>query len=169
MGSFMCCKVVASRFSPAVNGLAVGIGCTMLMYFDLVLAAESARFRLPFTALGMVPEAGSTVLLPARARWDHTMWAMLSSEWIDAELAQEMGIVWRVVPDSSLLDVAAETAATITVLDPASVAATKRLLTAGRAAVACQGVDREQAEMRYLLRRRQQAPGTSSASQPATE
>jgi enoyl-CoA hydratase/carnithine racemase len=141
----------------AVNGLAIGIGCTMLMYFDLVLAAESARFRLPFTALGMVPEAGSTVLIPARARWDHTMWAMLSSEWIDAELAQEMGIVWRVVPDSSLLQMAAKTAATIAVLDPASVAATKRLLTVGRAAAARQAVDREHAEMKDLFQR----PGTS--------
>jgi enoyl-CoA hydratase/carnithine racemase len=142
----------------AVNGLAVGIGCTMLMYFDLVLAVESARFRLPFTALGMVPEAGSSVLLPARARWDHTMWAMISSEWIDAELAQEMGIVWRVVPDGSLLDVASNVAATIAVLDPASVAATKRLLTAGRATVARQAVERELAEMRHLVERRQQPP-----------
>ncbi len=138
----------------AVNGLAVGIGCTMLMYFDLVLAAESARFRLPFTALGIVPEAASSVLLPARARWDDTMWAMLSSEWIDAPLAQRMGIVWRVTPDSSLLDATGEVAATIVALDPEAVAATKRLLVAGRAAAAGQAIDRELAEMGRLLQRR---------------
>jgi len=135
----------------AVNGLAVGFGATMLLYCDLVLAAESARFRLPFTALGITPEAGSSVLLPARARWDETMWAMLSSEWIDARAARELGIVWRVVPDSSLLDLTAKAAATVAAHDPAAVAATKRLLTAGRAGAARQAIDREFGETTVLF------------------
>jgi enoyl-CoA hydratase/carnithine racemase len=134
----------------AVNGLAVGFGCTMLLYCDIVLAAESARFRLPFTALGIVPEAGSTVLLPARARWDATMWATLTSDWIDASTARDMGMVWRVVADSSLLDAMASAAATIAAHDPSSVAATKRLLTAGRATAARQAIDRENGEMERL-------------------
>lgn len=136
----------------AVNGLAVGFGCTMLLYCDLVLAAESARFRLPFTALGIVPEAGSSVLLPARARWDDAMWAMLSSEWIDATSALDMGLVWRVVPDDALVEHATEVATTIAAHDPASVAATKRLLVAGRADAARLAGERELAEMVRLLR-----------------
>lgn len=138
----------------AVNGLAVGFGCTMLLYCDLVLAAESARFRMPFTALGIVPEAGSTFLLPARARWDEAMWATLSSEWIDASAARDLGIAWRVVADSSLLDQTAKAAVTIAAHDPGSIAATKRLLTAGQADASRRAIARELDEMRRLRQSR---------------
>lgn len=137
----------------AVNGLAVGVGVTMLLYFDLVLAAGSARFRLPFTALGLVPEAGSSVLLSARTRWDAAMWAMLSSEWIEAEAAREMGLVWRVIPDDRLLEDASQVAARLAELDPDSVRATKRLMNAGRADAVRLAMDREMTEMRRLTQR----------------
>jgi enoyl-CoA hydratase/carnithine racemase len=138
----------------AVNGLAVGIGCTLLLHCDLVLLAETARLRLPFTALGIVPEAGSSVLLPARGRWPDTLWAVLSSEWIDAPTALAMAIAWRVVPDAALVDETGRVAETIAALDPAAVAATKRLLTTGRAEAVQAAMAREQAEMRSLLDRR---------------
>lgn len=134
----------------AVNGLAVGIGATMLLYFDLVLAAESARFRLPFTALGLAPEAGSSVLLTARARWGDAIWAMLSSEWIEPEPAREMGLVWRLVPDDLLLEEASRVAATLAKLNPDSVSATKRLMNAGRAEAARLAIAREMAEIGRL-------------------
>ena len=116
----------------AVNGLSVGFGCTALLYCDVILVAETARLRMPFTALGLVPEAGSSVLLPARTRWADAMWAMLSSEWIDSATAYEMGLAWRVVPDAELVSQTATAADTLAVLDPRSVAATKRLMTADR-------------------------------------
>lgn len=134
----------------AVNGVAVGVGCTLLLHCDLVLLAESARLRLPFTALGIVPEAGSSALLPARARWADTVWAMLSSEWMDAAAAHAMGLAWRVVADAELEARTGEAAATLAALDPAAVAATKRLLTAGRADVVRAAMDRELEAMRSL-------------------
>ncbi|CUU54849.1 Enoyl-CoA hydratase/carnithine racemase [Parafrankia irregularis] len=134
----------------AVNGLAVGFGVTLLLYFDLVLAAESARFRLPFTALGMVPEAGSTALLPARTRPDEAMWAVLSSEWIGSRAARDMGLVWQVVADASLVEQTGATAAVIAAQDPAAVMATKRLMTAGRADAARAAIDRELGEQARL-------------------
>lgn len=137
----------------AVNGLAVGIGVTMLLYFDFVLAAESARFRLPFTALGLAPEAGSSVLLTARCRWDEAMWAMLSSEWIEAGPARDMGLVWRLAGDDSLLEEASRVAATLAALDPDSVAATKRLMNAGRAEGARRAIEREMTEFGRLMQR----------------
>jgi enoyl-CoA hydratase/carnithine racemase len=138
----------------AVNGLAVGLGATLLLHCDFVVMAESARLRLPFTALGLGPEAGSSVLLPARARWDDALWAMLSSEWIDAADARAMGYAWRVVPDAQLLDETAAVAATLAALDPAAVAATKRLLLAGRAEAVAGAMQREFAAMHELSLRR---------------
>jgi enoyl-CoA hydratase/carnithine racemase len=139
----------------AVNGLSVGLGATMLLYCDVILLAETARLRMPFTALGLVPEAGSSALLPARVRWADAMWAMLSSEWIDATAAYEMGLAWRVVPDGDLLSETAAAAAVLASLDPKSVGATKRLLIEGRREVAQKANDREMVEMRALLGRRE--------------
>jgi enoyl-CoA hydratase/carnithine racemase len=83
---------------------------------------------------------------------DETMWVMLSSEWFDARTAQEMGIVWRVCPDASLRERTAAAAASIAAHDPASVAATKRLLTAGRPEIARRSAERELGEMARLAR-----------------
>jgi len=136
----------------AVNGLAVGIGCTILLHCDLVLMAESARARLPFTSLGIVPEAGSSALLPARARWGDAMWAMLSSDWLDAPTCLAMGLVWRVVPDAELLDDIERVAATLAARDPGAVTATKRLLVAGRTELVRAAMHREYEEMQSLRR-----------------
>lgn len=134
----------------AVNGLAVGIGATVLLHCDLVLLAASARLRFPFTALGIVPEAGSSALLPARAPWGDAAWALLSSEWIDAEAALRLGVAWRVVADERLKSEAQTVAATLAALDRASVTATKRLLVAGREDVIASAMARELDAMAML-------------------
>jgi enoyl-CoA hydratase/carnithine racemase len=87
----------------AVNGLAVGIGTTLLTYADLVFAAASARFRTPFAPMGVAPEAGSSWRLPQRLGWQNAAWMLLSGEWIDAPRAREMGLAFAVVPDEKLL------------------------------------------------------------------
>jgi enoyl-CoA hydratase/carnithine racemase len=137
----------------AVNGLAVGIGATMLLHCDLVLLAASARLRFPFTALGLVPEAGSSALLPAHSRRPDAVWAMLSSEWIDASTAHTMGLAWQVVPDDDLPDVTQQAATTLAALDPAAVAATKRLLISGRTDAFRAAHTRELTEMAALRER----------------
>jgi enoyl-CoA hydratase/carnithine racemase len=131
----------------AVNGLAVGFGATMLLYCDVVVLAQTARLRFPFTALGIVPEAGSSVLLPARARWADTLWVMLSSEWIDAAEAVRSGFAWRCVADAELVDEVTGAAAVVAAHDPRAVAATKRLLTRGAAGEVRSAIRRELAEM----------------------
>jgi enoyl-CoA hydratase/carnithine racemase len=137
----------------AVNGLSVGLGATMLLYCDVILVAETARLRMPFTALGLVPEAGSSALLPARTRWADAMWAMLSSEWIDATAAHQMGLAWKVVPDDELLRETAAAAQVLAALDPKSVSATKRLMIEGRQQAARMANEREMVEMHALLNR----------------
>lgn len=133
----------------AVNGLAVGLGATILLHCDVVLVAASARLRLPFTAMGLVPEAASSVLLPPTplARWH-----MLTSEWIDADAAVAMGVALRAVADDELAAEAQRSAATLAALEPASVAATKRLLHEGRADAVRAAIARENAAMGLLLR-----------------
>ncbi|MSX92803.1 MAG: hypothetical protein F2749_05220, partial [Actinobacteria bacterium] len=68
----------------AVNGLAVGIGTTMLLHCDVVLADPAARFRTPFAALGTTPEAGSSYLLAERTNTQFANLMLIAGEWIDA-------------------------------------------------------------------------------------
>jgi enoyl-CoA hydratase/carnithine racemase len=134
----------------AVNGLAVGVGATLLLHCDLVVLAESARLRFPFTSLGVTPEAGSSALLPSMAPGPSGTWAMLSSAWVDAEQARSMGLAWRVVADDDLTAAVEEALADLGANPPAAVRATKRLLTAGRADVVRAAMARELDEMRAL-------------------
>ncbi|WP_051053503.1 enoyl-CoA hydratase/isomerase family protein [Mycolicibacterium chubuense] len=137
----------------AVNGLAVGFGATLLLYCDVIVAAESARFRLPFTSMGLVPEAGSSALLPTRMRWADAMWSVLSSEWFSAADAQRSGLVWRVVAEQDVAAVASEAAARVAARDPAAVSAAKRLMTAGRGPAVDRAMARELDEMKSLFDR----------------
>ena len=86
----------------AVNGLAVGIGATMLLHCDLVHAAPGAVFRFPFVDLGVFPEAASTVLLPRLAGHQRAMELMLMADTFDASTARDIGMVNAVFDDDVL-------------------------------------------------------------------
>jgi enoyl-CoA hydratase/carnithine racemase len=135
----------------AVNGLAIGIGTTLLGHCDLVLAADSARFRVPFTSLGLVPEAGSTATLPAMMGRQAAAHALFSSGWISAEEARESGLVWRLRPAEELLPEAVAVAAEIAAQPLESLVATKRLLLAERLPGARAAREREDPEFRRLF------------------
>ena len=112
----------------AVNGAAVGIGTTMLLHCDLVYAAPGARFQLPFVPLGLVPEAGSSFLLPYIAGYQRAAELLLLGQPFDAEKAQAAGFVNAVVPEGELLERARAAALAIAALPPAAVRATKDLM-----------------------------------------
>ena len=88
----------------AVGGIAVGVGTTMLLHFDLVYAGESAQFRLPFVNLGLCPEAASSFLLPRLIGHQHASELLLLGEPFSAAKAREIGLVNAVYPDSELID-----------------------------------------------------------------
>jgi enoyl-CoA hydratase/carnithine racemase len=116
----------------AVNGVAVGVGTTMLPYCDIVLASETARFRLPFANLGVVPEAGSTYTLPIVMGWRAAARAFYTAEWIDAQQALACDLVSEVWPPDALLDEAMAVARTMAKMPIVSLVETKRLLLVDR-------------------------------------
>ena len=87
----------------AVNGLAVGLGTTILGFADLAFMSTTARLKCPFTSLGVAPEAASSYLLPQLVGRQNAAWLLMSSEWIDAAEALRMGLVFRVCEPGDLL------------------------------------------------------------------
>jgi enoyl-CoA hydratase/carnithine racemase len=87
----------------AVNGVGVGIGATILGYADLAFMSSTARLKCPFTSLGVAPEAASSYLLPQLVGRQNAAWLLMSSEWVDAQEALRMGLVWKVCEPPDLL------------------------------------------------------------------
>jgi len=115
----------------AVNGLALGIGATMLGYADLVLMSTEARIRCPFTDLAVAPEAASSVTFPALLGRQDAAWVLLSSEWFSAEECKEMGLAWKVTDPADLLPETMARAQLLASKPIASLIETKRTYTAG--------------------------------------
>jgi enoyl-CoA hydratase/carnithine racemase len=112
----------------AIHGHAVGIGVTMLLHCDLVVAARSARMMMPFVKLGLVPEAGSSLLLPRTVGHHRAAELLLLGKPFDAAAGLEMGIVNRVVEDKALMDEARNLARTVAEQPLTALLTTKRLL-----------------------------------------
>lgn len=112
----------------AVHGVAVGFGMTLLLHCDIVLVAEDARLRAPFTMLQTVPEAGSSWLLPRAIGAQRAAELILTSRWITAAEAVEFGLAARACRPAALRDEALHTARTIADHGPAATRAAKALL-----------------------------------------
>ncbi len=115
----------------AVAGAAVGIGTTMLLHCDLVYAAPNARLQLPFVNLGLVPEAASSLLLPALAGYQRAAELLLLGEPFSAQKAKEFGLVTEVVPVDQLFDTAMAQAKKLAQKPATSVRLTKQLMKRG--------------------------------------
>lgn len=114
----------------AINGVGVGIGATVLGYADLAFMSSTARLKCPFTSLGVAPEAASSYLFPRLAGWQNAAWVLMSSEWIDADQALAMGLVWRVCAPDDLLELAHRHAAVLAQKPITSLIAVKHTMTA---------------------------------------
>ena len=86
----------------AVNGPAVGIGCSLALAADLIVAAESAYFLLAFVNIGLIPDGGSTAFLPARIGYARAAEMAMLGERVPADQALDWGLINRVVPDEEL-------------------------------------------------------------------
>jgi 2-(1,2-epoxy-1,2-dihydrophenyl)acetyl-CoA isomerase len=135
-------KVLEERYHPiietirempkpvlaAVNGPAVGIGCSLALAADLVIAAESAYFLLAFVNIGLVPDGGSSVLVPSRVGFTRAAQMALLGERVGAAQALEWGLVNRVVGDAEFATATGELLARLAAGPTRSYAGTKRQL-----------------------------------------
>jgi len=112
----------------AVAGLAIGIGTTALLHCDLVYATADARFQLPFTALGLCPEAASSLLLPRLIGYQRAAQYLLLGEAFDGEQALQMGLVNQLATADALLALAQQKARQLAALPAQAVQQSKRLL-----------------------------------------
>jgi enoyl-CoA hydratase/carnithine racemase len=115
----------------AVNGAAIGVGTTMLAHCDLIVAARSARFVMPFTRLGLVPEAGSSLLFPQLLGHQRASAMLLLGEALDADAALAAGFVYQVVDDAELMTAAHALTGRLAALPPQAIRQTKHLMRRG--------------------------------------
>ncbi len=117
----------AKPIIAAVNGVAVGMGVSQMMWFDVRIAAAEARFGFRFARAGMVPEIGTTGMLPRLIGFGNAMDVCLRARFVAAEEALRMGFVTEVVPGGQLLDRARAIAEEMLEVPPQSLAESKRL------------------------------------------
>jgi len=112
----------------AVGGLAVGIGTTMLLHCDYVVAGSNATFATPFSRLGLIPEAGSSLLAPLRMGHARAFAMLAMGRPLSAAAAKEAGIVNEVVDPAEVDEVALKAAQDIAALPPGAIAVSRRLI-----------------------------------------
>ena len=112
----------------AVTGAAIGIGTSMLFHCDLVFASSDAIFSMPFINLGLVPEAGVSLLAPIRLGTARATQALLLGEAFSAQQALEMGLVNAVTSPGGVKEMAIEASSRLAKKDPFALNVTRRLM-----------------------------------------
>jgi enoyl-CoA hydratase/carnithine racemase len=137
----LCDKPVVA----AVTGAAIGIGTTLLLHCDLVYIADDARLAMPFASLGLVPEFGSSLLVPRLMGGRRAAEKLLLGDPFTADTAVECGIANAVLPAGEVLPHARRVAERFNALPPSAVRETKRLLREPDRAALLDAVKREAA------------------------
>ena len=135
----------------SVDGMAVGIGATLLLHCDLVYASPRSRFQFPFARLGLCPEFASSLLLPRIVGATRASAALLLGEPIPAQHALDWGLVNELIPEGSLDNHACNRAQALAALPPEAVQTSRRLLRAALGQEVAETMAREQTEFLRLL------------------
>lgn len=122
----------------AVNGPAIGVGLTMLLHCDLVYAAHSATFSAPFVRLGLVPEAGSSILLPEVVGMAVANDVLLTGRTLTSSEALNHGLVARVLPDDGFDAAIEQIAQGVAASAPTALRLSKALIRGQRDRIAAQ-------------------------------
>lgn len=146
----------------AVEGHAIGIGCTLLMHCDLVYAGKSSWFQMPFVHLGICPEFASTCLFPAMMGRQKAAELLLLGERFDVNAADAAGMINQILDDGEVLEVALSTAHKLAAAPPVAMKATKRLLQQAEQAAIDQSMRRELDQLVTALQREEFAQAVES-------
>lgn len=147
-------KVLSEFNKPiiaAVAGAAVGIGTTMLLHCDMIIAADNAKFKLPFTQLGLCPEAGSSYLLTRLIGQNRAFELMVLGNTFTAEQAYQYGIVNKVCQASELINLGQKTALAIAALPVDAVMSSRKLIRQASQAILTQVINNEGNEFSRLV------------------
>lgn len=136
----------------AVSGLAIGIGTTLLFHCDLVYASSTCFLQLPFTRLGLCPEAGSSFLLPSQIGYQRAAELLLLGNRIEAQRAYELGIVTEVLAQDQYMSHAMQRAHELAALPADAVQTSKQLMKAGMRQQLPTTIDKELVEFARLLK-----------------
>lgn len=148
-------EVLAAFNKPivaAVAGAAVGIGTTMLLHCDMVIAADNSKFKLPFTQLALCPEAGSSLLLTQRVGYNRAFELLVLGELFTPAQALEYGIVNEVTSPETVIERANEVAQKISALPSDSVLTSRRLIKAANQQILVSSMDDEIIEFKRLIK-----------------
>ncbi len=151
MGLLECLIDLSVPLLAAVNGVAVGLGFTLLPHCNLVLVDAQARLRVPFAELGVPPEAASSLLFPALMGWQQAARVLLTSDWVDAPELVELGLALKVCDHGAVLDETVALAARIAAHPRAATRASSSLVRAARRDAVVEANRREQGAFASLL------------------
>ena len=130
-------------FVAAVEGVAIGVGTTILLHCDLVYAGTGARFCLPFANLGLTPEAGSSLLLAQRVGHVRAAEMLMLGEQFDATCALYAGLINAMVPDGQVIEHARSRCQMLAAQPAASIRQTKALMVHAQRALINETMARE--------------------------
>lgn len=120
--------LVRKPLIAAVDGVAIGVGTTMLFHCDLVYATAAATFATPFLSLGLIPEAGSSLLMPRRMGYARAFEMLALGETLSAEQAVQAGFVNKVIAPEDLEATALDAARRLASKPPEALAVTRTLM-----------------------------------------
>lgn len=112
----------------AVNGVAAGAGANIALCCDIVLATQSASFIQAFSKIGLIPDSGGTFFLPKLIGWQRASAIMMLGDKVDAQKAEQWGMIYRSVPDEQFLTETRQITQTLAGMPTSGLAFTKRAL-----------------------------------------
>ena len=148
-------KVLSEFTKPlvaGVAGVAVGIGTTLLLHCDMVIAANNSKFKLPFTQLGLCPEAGSSLLLTQKVGPNKAFELMVLGQTFNAEQALSYGITNQTCQPDELLALTSDVAQAIANLPVESVMTSRRLIRQGNKLALSQVLSDESQAFSHLVK-----------------